>query len=332
MEIPSEDLYQIYKKIQQNYQSPITLDNIWKALTTSQLLQELGSALVTMPEGEIFVLNGIRGIQDGTGLTTDRVLFEKGCPSFDGVLHFATYGDPIFDALMEFVLSDEHIPDSIRSIEVPLDSSSIATGIAVMSNKPGENVRLVTSWSDIEDLIINDSHAISEETIESFKYNLTEIARDKGPMLTTTINERISKENARFASAQQIFNLLLAHSLIRSMKTFGISEEDNFWQCIAEIDKQLEGKREHTLSDLPRDPLKMISDYLMLDLNVPQMGSSVSLQLPIHVVYGAIHAACREAAAMRTAKSELQIDSVLARIKRRITVLYKKNFKVDTFI
>ncbi len=333
MEIPPEDLYQIYTNLNQNHRSPITLEDIWEALTSSTFLHDLGSYTKETSEGNIFIIKGILVVNDGTALTIDKDLFEKGCPDFDGPLHFATYGDPVFDALLDFILSEDHIPGSIKTIEVHSDKlNADVSGISVLTFEEDNKIKLITSWSDIQDLQIDDSSSFSKDEIVVLQQTLLQLAEERGPRLTAVINDRILKENERCASAHQILNLVVAHGLIRSMRTLGYSDEDNFWHCIGEIDQKLEGKKEHVVPELPKDPLELISEYLMIDFKIPAIGNTLSPNLPIHIIHSAIHAACREADAIREAKSRLQINTVRARIKRKIAVIAQESFGKQVYI
>ena len=63
------------------------------------------------------LLAGIPGVPDGTAVTASRPMFEIGVPALERRLHFATYGDPVFDALLAHLATFD-LPECIRRLEV----------------------------------------------------------------------------------------------------------------------------------------------------------------------------------------------------------------------
>lgn len=87
---------------------PVTLDGIWQTLKESTYLASLGCVTEAFPHGEALLLGEVPSIPDGVLLTTSRVLYEHGLPDGDTrTLHFASYGDPVFERLLDYLVGDE---------------------------------------------------------------------------------------------------------------------------------------------------------------------------------------------------------------------------------
>ncbi|MAL94412.1 MAG: helicase [Haliea sp.] len=84
---------------------PVSLENIWRTISGSAYLKALGGRVESFPHGDAFRITGIPGVPDGVLLTTSRELFDYGLdPDEQGNLHFATYGDPVFEKLLNYML------------------------------------------------------------------------------------------------------------------------------------------------------------------------------------------------------------------------------------
>lgn len=83
------------------------------------------------------ILRGLEIIPDNTVLTIDRQLYEQGLSEMEGRLHFASYGDPIFDAVLEEFENFE-LPECIARItkKVPdTHAEVIAYGVACVNDE-----------------------------------------------------------------------------------------------------------------------------------------------------------------------------------------------------
>lgn len=111
-EFPAQDQKAAYEKLEQQALSeplPASLEGIWRVLSESAqpggYLQALGARIETFAQGEALVLEGVLGLEAPVLLTTSRKLFEAGVGAEDRRrLHFATYGDPIFEQLLDLML------------------------------------------------------------------------------------------------------------------------------------------------------------------------------------------------------------------------------------
>ena len=107
MEIPPQELYSIYMRLSKSNNhitAPLGLPEIWQVLSESQYLSELGCTTSLSEEGmPIIILAGITGVESGTVLTVSRELYEKGLPGAETSVRFASYGDPVFEAVLRQV-------------------------------------------------------------------------------------------------------------------------------------------------------------------------------------------------------------------------------------
>jgi hypothetical protein len=104
MEMPPQELYQIYARLAEQAQLtrvPVDLAAIWQTLCESRYLRELGCRLHEKGNEPFMTVSNIPGVVDGTAITTSRPLFDTGSPAFEGRLHFATYGDVVFEAILQ---------------------------------------------------------------------------------------------------------------------------------------------------------------------------------------------------------------------------------------
>jgi hypothetical protein len=100
----ASDQRDAYEALFETYASqtlPVSLDDIWETLTTSDYLTSLGCKVEAFSHGEAIDLVGIPGVVDGTLITTSRALVEHGLEGDESrELRFATYGDPVFEMLL----------------------------------------------------------------------------------------------------------------------------------------------------------------------------------------------------------------------------------------
>ncbi len=88
---------------------PITLAQVFETLAGSATLKALGSERIESPHGAALLVRGVPGCQPCL-LTVSRALHEHGLPGRDEPLRFATWGEPVFDALVAHVLAHGSAP------------------------------------------------------------------------------------------------------------------------------------------------------------------------------------------------------------------------------
>ena len=159
MEIPARDLYDIYLRMAQQQKReplPVSLEQIWQVLCESGYLQEVGCTVST--DGRVMTVRGIEQVDDGALLTADRMVYDKGLPGESRPIHFASYGDPVFEAILAAV-DRFGLPSSVRRLTAPMEGTDTdLVGYAVLSG--GENgvaaERLVVSMEEAESLQLGE--------------------------------------------------------------------------------------------------------------------------------------------------------------------------------
>jgi Helicase conserved C-terminal domain len=154
MEMSPQELYQIYARLAEQAKqtrAPVDLAAIWQTLCESRYLRELGCRLHEEGDEPFMTVSNIPGVVDGTAITTSRTLFDTGSPAFEGRLHFATYGDAVFEAILQQI-EEFPLPDGIRRLEVELpgvQASIVGYAVAAHGVDGLLHCRLVTSWDDL---------------------------------------------------------------------------------------------------------------------------------------------------------------------------------------
>lgn len=321
MEIAARDLYEIYIRIKNNKnskQAPITLDAIWEALSSSKYLRDLGSTVSSNLDEKVIILRGFDSLPSGVKLTINRDIFERGMQASDSStwsLHFATYGDGVFEALLEEFGCYELPPCAVRLSEsVPdIPVEVIAYAVATLDGDGSKVLRLVASWEDLKGLVLDESAVIDPADLEALKEELRKIVRNEfDPMRAVG---RIEKENLRAGIADAIWDLLVAQSLL---KPIGSSDDDNFWATIKNIDDLLTQRDHLLIADLPVEILKTIQGELLADIPIPNVGDKTTVTVPIVFAKAGIDAGYRIADAMKEKKSELSLGMVQAKIDREL--------------
>jgi hypothetical protein len=167
MERTPQELYQIYGRLagQANQApAPVDLEAIWQTLHVSIYLQQLGCRSHGEAHEQVMTFN-IPGVVDGTAITTSRTTFDVGVPTFEGRLHFATYGDSAFEAILQHIEAFP-LPECVQRMEVEVPEIPVTiVGYAVAErNSEGQPChRLVTSWRDLAALHLNVSRSLRLE-------------------------------------------------------------------------------------------------------------------------------------------------------------------------
>ncbi|MCK4528111.1 hypothetical protein KAW18_12135 [candidate division WOR-3 bacterium] len=196
---------------------------------------------------------------------------------------------------------------------------------AIISQEGEADVCLVTSWNDLKHIQLDESADLSEYDINHLKQKLHDMTLQE--FNPTRAVGRVEKLNQRTATAQSIFNLITAQSLIHPVSS---SENDHFWTIIKELDELINERERLLISNLPVEPLQLISKDLLFDLQLPQVAENTSQTVPIQLVSTAVDAACRIADAMKVKKTDLTVRMVDLRIEREI-VKAVKLYKIGNF-
>jgi hypothetical protein len=321
MEINPQELYEIYMRMTRaddRYRAPVNMSAIWEVLSGSKYLRSLGCVASQDPDKPVLKISGIDCIPDGTVLTVSRELYEEGLADSGVRIHFASYGDPFFEAILRH-LEGFHLPKCIRRIviRVPGMDNVEVIGYSVACRGAGSmhEIRLIRSWSDLKDLHLLEEETLREGEVEPVRKELERMAREEfAPYLAA---DRVERDNIRAAKAQEMLNFLVIRDLL-DVKAKSAGERPLFWPVLREVDSLCDDREKILVTGLPVDVLKMLSADLLFKCRLPSVGSTASLLVPRIFVRAARDAASRLADSMKVRKSELYVDTVLARLQREI--------------
>jgi hypothetical protein len=320
MEISPGDLYEIYMRMARKKSfAPVNLASIWEALSKSRYLIDLGY-VVPAESKQMLILNGFENITDGLVLTVSRDLYEKGLANGGLRVHFASYGDPLFDAVLEH-FGSFGLPACIRRISVSvhgLDDMEMV-GYAVACRSPGgsEEVRLIRSWPDLDGLQLNEAVSLTEAEVAPLREQLKRMAWEEAQ--TYLAAERIERDNLRAAYAHELLNYLVARGLLELRAEFA-GERALYLPVLREAESLYQDRDRVNLPDLPADIIKQVKGDLLFECHVPGVGNKAQLYVPHVLAHTALSATNRLVDSMKVKKSELRVDTVFARLEREIEV------------
>ncbi len=328
-EISPEDLCEIYSRLRRaakRIQTPVTLDIIWKVLSGSQYLRDIGCTVSRDGTQKLMTLRNIPGIPDGTLLTASRKTFEYGPGRDSGTVHFASYGDPMFDAVLDHI-SDFHLPGSVRLLEVR-DKGTAAHGhkdgcplrgyaVACLSPDGQRETRLLTGFADLRHLEIDESGDISEAEMALLQEKLTRLAeREFRQIRGADFTESL---NVRAAKSQTALNYMIIRSLLQLGQKFGMGETC-FWAEVRRIEDICQAEEFIQIADLEKGQIQKLRG-LLFELQIPVTGNHAMINAPVFLVMAALDTVCQLAHQMRRKKADLLTADVLNRIDRELSRL-----------
>jgi hypothetical protein len=239
MEMRPQELYQIYMRLAEQASQtppPVDLETIWDTLSRSAYLRDLGCRVHPNADQQLMTLVNIPGVVEGTAITTARTTYDVGVPDLEGRLHFATYGDPVFEAVLRQVETFP-LPGYMRRLEVQVrgaSASMVGYAVAEQNVDGTTRCRLVTSIHDLVALQLNEAVELTTPEIESVRQALMEIAQRE--CAATQAFARVEAANERAGRSQVLLDYLVARDLMRSRQQTG-SSEPGFWR---EVDAEVE--------------------------------------------------------------------------------------------
>ncbi len=318
-EIPPEELWEIYTRTEQEEarkRPPVGLDDIWDALSGSDHLRELGCVPIHHAEQKVLRIANIAGVPEDFAVTTSRESFELGVPDLEQHLHFATYGEPYFDAILDHFGAFE-LPGCLRRVEaaVPeLRTELVGYAVATFDGEGNPVCRLVTSCRDLHGLAIDEKRPLSDEDIATALQALQQRAAEE--FHSHLVIPRLKTENDAIAKSQLVLDYLTISGLIRERQHLG-KAEILFWREIESIQEDYRDRDNLRVRNVPADIASRLTGVLF-DVTIPQMGQEAYIDAPQPLLKAAIDSACRVADSMKVKKSELTTNDVLSRMQRLI--------------
>lgn len=321
VEMSPEEVYSIYMRLDEKEgpgPAPVDLHAIWKTLSGSRYLRDHGCTVGDDPSAPTLTLHGISGVPEGAVLTVSRELYERGSAGGGSRVHFASYGDPCFEALLAQVGRYE-MPPCIRRIctTVPELDGVEMVGYAVVCTGPEgtRQVRLVKRWADLEGLEVLEHERLSEDEVEAITKTLEEIARSE--LNHHRVAARIERDNLRAARGQKALSLLVARSLLEARGRYA-GDGGLFGPVLREVQSLFEQRPQIIASDLPARVIRPVVDDFLFDVSCPSLGANGHAYVSRILARSAIDAAAQLADSMKVRKSELVLKAVLARLEREI--------------
>ena len=315
MEIPAEELYGIYQRLSEHRPGdspPVDLDAIWHALSSSTYLRELGCTVHPQAEMRCVVLNNIPDVPNGTVLTVSRQTYETPPRDLEGTLHFATYGDPVFDALLERLRSFE-LPGCVRRLATePAELRPTVVGYAAATVDGA--VRLVTSYQDLNGLQIDDASTVAPADAESLVEELRILAKTESDRRLGA--QKIEARNAKVARSQLVLAYLIARNLMQSRQKTGAGAE-KFWQELHAIEQAYADREMLRIKGIPADLGRRLVMPLFEPV-IPAVGADGYLDAPELLLRSAYDAAAVVGDSFHKKKDELMAAEVIDRLARHI--------------
>jgi len=331
MEIPPRELYEIYLRLFHQSDegvAPVGLEDIWGIVSSSRYLYDLGCRVAPDEKKRIMSLAGIHGIPDGAAVTTCRSVFDAGVPELEGMLHFATYGDPAFQAILDQI-GQFDLPGCIRRLEVQIEGvpAKIVGYAAAHLDEEGNTVcRLITAIRDLEDLRITEGVDLTEEELAPLHKRLMEMTRAE--FQTIQAVPRIEGLNEQTGRSQIALSLLVMKYLLETRR-YQERGDALIWREISSLEGIFQDK-EIIRATIPTSIGSHLTG-LLFDLVLPGTGEAGFVDAPRPLLMSALEASCRLANGMKAKKSELSTDQFLGRLDREIErVLGNIAQKTDT--
>jgi hypothetical protein len=335
MEMPPQDLYQTYLRMEQQRDSrpvPVDLDAIWETLSHSDYLRALGCQMVSDEGHHLMRLSHIPSLPDGTAVTTSRILYDRGAPDVEGRLHFATYGDPAFEAILAH-MDSFGLPGCLRRLEIGSPTGSVSlVGYAVAHLEEAGHTayRLVTSMRDTATLRLHEEAQLTDADVEPLRQTLATIAHADDQMhLPVSRIELLETLNETAARSQVILNNIVLRGIIQGRQRTG-GAAPQFSRELAELEAIFQIKDQCIrVRQIPSEHVQALSGQLF-SVTIPANGDMCHLDAPRPLLLAALDAAHRLVTRMREKRSELLTDAVVARLNREIDQALKQLLSLKT--
>jgi superfamily II DNA or RNA helicase len=322
-ELTGKEVYEIYQRLEQAHAQerlPVTLDGIWAVLTGSAYLKALGCAVaanLTGDQREPLLIHGLPGVADGTALTTDRRLFDEGIESLGQRLRFASYGESVFDAILELGAGWD-APSCVRRIAVRPKGLALeyVAYVAATKDTEGGALRLVTDLGGLAGLDLDESATVCEADAEPFLARLQALADAEFRLTTHVAN--VEADNQQSGRAQAALALGTAYGFIAGRQKLG-SADANFWKeldaCRRLVAERTAQGGVFTVHRVPNVYDQVATAFVPFDVRRKISDDSFwvdSASAPL--LNAALDAAARVADGIKKKKAELTTDLALSRI------------------
>lgn len=329
LEIPAEDLYHIFNKELRSFAEErrvVTLDDIQHALAESDYLKATGSQIHEL-NGQYWIeLKGSAswgGPYTRCALTAHQDLYDRGLADVSMPVRFASYGEPVFDGIVEEITSPAHQPPGVAVVQVEAEVDGIRwdkVALVVMASKEGQvQPVVITRYADLQEHDLRLDVAVPEQAVSRCEERLREVLareirayRDRQQML---------KHHRRMGDANKAFLYLLAMGMIRAAQTRpDVNDADRVNKVVAEAQEMADEDR-IIVFDLD---LAKLADHQKQELIV-RLGAeahSGRWRSTQHFRQAAMHVVMRELDTVkRNYRGEATTTRLLAQLGRRVEAL-----------
>jgi SNF2 family DNA or RNA helicase len=276
LEIPAEDLYQIFNKELRSYNSEarvVCLSDIEFALVESDYLKATGSHVHESdghPWLEIRGSSGWGGLFTRFALTASQDLYDRGVGDENLPVRFASYGDPGFDELVDELTADRYRPSCVAvvTVERPVGDRSLdKVAIVAMLRDSSGNVspQRVQSFDEIRNAELAIDQSVPEAAIDHCRQWLEQT-------LDAEIRDYHSrcamlKRHREIGDANKAFMYMLACGMMKSAsRRQNVRDPEKPNQVIAEAREMAEEDR-----------------LILFELNIDQMPETQKRDLIVHL-------------------------------------------------
>jgi hypothetical protein len=301
--------------------APVDLDAIWQALSASAYLRALGCVQLPDPNSRCLELNNVPGIANGTLLTASRDGFEHGIEGREQRPAFASYADPVFDALLSH-LTGFDLPGCVRRLEVPVagaDTVRVAYAARVVGEgaQTSASARLIRSWSDLDGLGLDEEAVLDASAIDSAEVELRRAADALAQRISGIAN--VERLNQRAGQAQLALACLVMLRLLVARQEDGRGVEA-LWAELGNVEKAYAGRDTIRIQHIPKR-LERTLEQALFPVAMPQLGDGHVDSSDI-LRRSAYDVAARLAEGLRKKRDDLITADVVRRLEREIERLH----------
>jgi hypothetical protein len=320
MEIPAGELYDIYVRLMErtgDSPPPVDLESIWQTLSGSHYLRELGCTVLPDPAQRRIVMRGIPGVPDGVTLTVSREVYEQGSAALTGEVHFATYGEPLFETILNY-LAGFPLPPCMQRLAVkaaPGDPELIGYAVATVGSGGVKATQLVTAWHELAGTSIDDEAVLDEVAVAALRQQLVALARREYEKRHAVA--RIEALNEAAGRSQQVLDYLVARGLLWFRQKVG-QAHDRFWPELGAVDELIQEREWMRITGIPTRIARQLAG-LLFEPMLPTVGEEGHIDAPRTLLICALDASARLADSLQVAKTELSLDEVLRRLQQAVS-------------
>lgn len=321
MDVPAEHLYAAYRQLGQEWRKtpkPVDLDGIWNTLISSSYLRDLGCEMLSVGGESVLRVSGIEAVPEHALLTGSRHFYERGSSEVEGRIHFASYGDPYFDAILSH-FEPFGLPKCVRRLSVPVPrvagAEVVGYAVAAVGASGLQVTKLITRLEELENLWLAEDQVLTDEQVEPLKEELRRICQEEYGHYAAS--SRIERQNMSAGAAHILLVYSVARSLLEARAQYA-EDQAMFLPTLTEVFSLFADRQHIRLSDLPATLFRERTGDLLFDVEVPRVGETAHISVPRILGTCATDAVQRLANGLKLRRSEVSVKMVLERLDREV--------------